>query len=158
MSFVRLVRTNLERRRSINSTNPLLRLYRFKTISILYFTRRISNNRVFCSGVQDIHYNQGLLLEQLETCAEMLEKAERYELLGHLYRLIIPIYENKRDYEALSICYTHLSQACTKIVQVTKSGKRLLGRFYRVAFFGSVSTIFLFFFLFLPFGNDISRL
>lgn len=71
----------------------------------------------------------------------MLEKAERYELLGHLYRLIIPIYENKRDYEALATCYTHLSQACNKIVEVTKNGKRLLGRFYRVAFFGSVSWI-----------------
>ncbi|XP_043275620.1 dedicator of cytokinesis protein 9 isoform X2 [Venturia canescens] len=89
------------------------------------------------AGIQDIHYNESLLLEQLEMCAEMLEKAERYELLGPLYRLIIPIYENKRDYGALSQCYTHLSQACTKIVEVTKTGKRLLGRFYRVAFFGS---------------------
>ncbi|XP_015607279.1 dedicator of cytokinesis protein 9 isoform X3 [Cephus cinctus] len=88
-------------------------------------------------GVQDIHYNECLLLEQLETCAEMLEKAERFELLGHLYRLIIPMYENKRNYEALSNCYTHLAQACNKVVEVSKSGKRLLGRFYRVAFFGS---------------------
>ena len=30
-----------------------------------------------------------------------------------------------------------MAQACNKIVEVTKSGKRLLGRFYRVAFFGS---------------------
>jgi len=29
----------------------------------------------------------------------MLEKAERYELLGEIYRLIIPIYERKRDFE-----------------------------------------------------------
>ncbi|XP_034950532.1 dedicator of cytokinesis protein 9 isoform X2 [Chelonus insularis] len=89
------------------------------------------------AGVQDIHYNESILLEQLESCTEMLEKAERFELLGHLYRLIIPIYENKRNYEALSNCYSHLTQACNKIVEVTKTGKRLLGRFYRVAFFGS---------------------
>ncbi|XP_012262836.2 dedicator of cytokinesis protein 9 isoform X6 [Athalia rosae] len=89
------------------------------------------------AGVQDIHYNEYLLLEQLEACTEMLEKAERFELLGHLYRLIIPIYESKRNYEALSNCYTHLAQACNRVVEVTKSGKRLLGRFYRVAFFGS---------------------
>ncbi|XP_046736743.1 dedicator of cytokinesis protein 9 isoform X7 [Diprion similis] len=87
--------------------------------------------------VQDIHYNEYLLLEQLEACTEMLEKAERFELLGQLYRLIIPIYESKRNYQALSNCYTHLAQACNKVVEVTKSGKRLLGRFYRVAFFGS---------------------
>lgn len=94
---------------------------------------------LYFTGVQDIHYNEYLLLEQLESCTEMLEKAERFELLGHLYRLIIPIYESKRNYEALSNCYTHLAQACNKVVEVTKSGKRLLGRFYRVAFFGSVS-------------------
>lgn len=90
------------------------------------------------SGVQDIHYNEGLLLEQLEICADMLEKAERFELLGHLYRLIVPMYENKRNYEALANCYSHLAQACNKIVEVTRTGKRLLGRFYRVAFFGMV--------------------
>ncbi|XP_066583188.1 dedicator of cytokinesis protein 9 isoform X2 [Prorops nasuta] len=89
------------------------------------------------AGVQDIHYNEQLLLEQLEVCADMLEKSERFELLGHLYRLIIPIYEEKRNYEALATCYSHLTQACNKIVEVNKSGKRLLGRFYRVAFFGS---------------------
>lgn len=81
------------------------------------------------------------MLEQLELCAEMLEKAERFELLGHLYRLIVPMYEEKRNYEALANCYTHLAQACNKIVEVTKSGKRLLGRFYRIAFFGSVSIV-----------------
>lgn len=91
------------------------------------------------TGVQDIHYNEYLLLEQLEACTEMLEKAERFELLGQIYRLIIPIYESKRNYQALSNCYTHLAQACNKVVEVTKSGKRLLGRFYRVAFFGSVN-------------------
>jgi hypothetical protein len=90
------------------------------------------------AGVQDIHYNEHMLLEQLETCAEMLDKAERFELLGHLYRLIIPMYEKKRNYQALANCYAHLTQACNKIVQVNKSGKRLLGRFYKVAFFGSV--------------------
>ncbi|XP_011300539.1 dedicator of cytokinesis protein 9 isoform X1 [Fopius arisanus] len=89
------------------------------------------------AGVQDVHYNSMILLEQLEKCAEILEKAERFELLGPLYRLIIPILEGKRDYNALATCYSHLSQACNKIVEVTRTGKRLLGRFYRVAFFGS---------------------
>lgn len=91
------------------------------------------------AGVQDVHYNDHVLLEQLEACAELLDKAERFELLGHLYRLIIPIYEQKRNYQALSNCYSHLTQAYNKVIQVNKSGKRLLGRYYKVAFFGSVS-------------------
>lgn len=98
------------------------------------------NNNIIL-GVQDIHYNEYILLEQLELCAEMLEKAERFELLGHLYRLIVPIHEMKRNYEALANCYSHLAQACNKIVEVTKSGKRLLGRFYRIAFFGLVNIV-----------------
>lgn len=97
----------------------------------------------FFVGVQDIHYNENLLLEQLEICADTLEKAERFELLGHLYRLIVPMYEERRNYEALANSYSHLAQAYNKIVEVTRSGKRLLGRFYRVAFFGMVRDIYL---------------
>lgn len=100
-----------------------------------------NEQKTFLPGVQDIHYNECLLLEQLEVCADTLEKAERFELLGHLYRLIVPMYEAKRNYEALGNCYSHLAQACNKIVEVTRSGKRLLGRFYRIAFFGTVRYI-----------------
>lgn len=103
--------------------------------------RTDTRNIDLVSGIQDIHYNESLLLEQLEICADTLEKAERFELLGHLYRLIVPIYEKKRNYEALANCYSHLAQACNKIVEVTRTGKRLLGRFYRVAFFGMVRYI-----------------
>ncbi|XP_069677062.1 dedicator of cytokinesis protein 9 isoform X2 [Periplaneta americana] len=88
------------------------------------------------AGVQDIQYTEYVLLEQLERCAEYLEKAERYELLGELYRLIIPMHEHKRNYEALTHCYQSLAQAYSKIMEVTRTGKRLLGRYYRVAFFG----------------------
>nr|CAD7259038.1 unnamed protein product [Timema shepardi] len=88
------------------------------------------------AGVQDIQYTEFILLEQLEQCADYMEKAERYELLGELNRLIIPIYEHKRNYEALAHRYKTLAQAYSKIVEVTRSGRRLLGRYYRVAFFG----------------------
>ncbi|KAJ0181700.1 hypothetical protein K1T71_002422 [Dendrolimus kikuchii] len=84
----------------------------------------------------DVHYNDQALLDQLMICAEYVDKAERYELLGPLYRLIIPIYEKRKDYQALLTCYQHLTKAYAKVIEVTNSGKRLLGRFYRVAFFG----------------------
>lgn len=88
------------------------------------------------AGVQDVQYSEYSLLEQLETCADYIKKAERYELLGELYKLIIPMYEKKRNYELLAQCYHNLSQSYNKIVEVTRSGKRLLGRYYRVAFYG----------------------
>lgn len=38
-------------------------------------------------------------MELLEECADGLWKAERYELITDIYRLIIPIYEQRRDFE-----------------------------------------------------------
>ncbi|KAI4466055.1 dedicator of cytokinesis dock [Holotrichia oblita] len=89
-------------------------------------------------GVQDIQYTEYLLLEQLENCVDYIDKSERYELLGELYKLIIPMYEKKRNYEYLKASYQTLAQNYGKVIEVNKSGKRLLGRFYRVAFYGQV--------------------
>lgn len=88
-------------------------------------------------GVQDVQYSDYTLLQKLETCAEYIDKAERYELLGELYKLIIPIYEEKRNYQLLKECYEHLAINYGKVVDANKSGKRLLGRFYRVGFYGN---------------------
>ncbi|XP_045515392.1 dedicator of cytokinesis protein 9 [Pieris brassicae] len=87
-------------------------------------------------GMTDIHYNEQALLDQLMLCTEYVDRAERYELLGPIYRLIIPIYERRKDYQALLTSYQHLTKAYAKVIEVTNSGKRLLGRYYRVAFFG----------------------
>lgn len=38
-------------------------------------------------------------MELLEECADGLWKAERYELISDIYKLIIPIYEKRRDFE-----------------------------------------------------------
>lgn len=46
---------------------------------------------------------QEVLMELLEECADGLWKAERYELIADVYRLIIPIYEQRRDFEVKGI-------------------------------------------------------
>ncbi|XP_049532929.1 dedicator of cytokinesis protein 11 isoform X2 [Anopheles darlingi] len=88
------------------------------------------------SGTQDSQYTEQLLLDQLKECADYLDRAERLECLGELYRLIVPILESRRDYLGLTQCYEHLTQAYNRVIEFNKSGKRLLGRFYRVIFFG----------------------
>lgn len=88
------------------------------------------------AGAQDSQYTEQSLLEQLKKCAEYLDKAERYECLGELYRLIIPIYENRRDYLSLAAAYEHLSTGYNKVMEVNRTGRRMLGRFYRIAFYG----------------------
>uniref|UniRef100_A0A665UU13 Dedicator of cytokinesis 9b n=1 Tax=Echeneis naucrates TaxID=173247 RepID=A0A665UU13_ECHNA len=89
-------------------------------------------------GMQDVHFNEEVLMELLEECADGLWKAERYELIADIYRLIIPIYEQRRDFEKLTHLYDTLHRAYTKVMEVMHTGKRLLGTYFRVAFFGQV--------------------
>lgn len=110
-------------------------------------------------------------MELLEECADGLWKAERYELISDIYKLIIPIYEKRRDFEVwdrfvntfshssskwltytnvfyydlhhcaqkLAHLYDTLHRAYSKVTEVMHTGKRLLGTYFRVAFFGQVS-------------------
>lgn len=87
-------------------------------------------------GMQDVHFNEEVLVELLEQCADGLWKAERYELIADIYKLIIPIYEKRRDFERLAHLYDTLHQAYSKVTEVMHSGRRLLGTYFRVAFFG----------------------
>ncbi|XP_064167013.1 dedicator of cytokinesis protein 9-like isoform X5 [Anguilla rostrata] len=87
-------------------------------------------------GMQDVHFNEDVLVELLEECADGLWKAERYELISDVYKLIIPIYEKRRDFEKLAHLYDTLHRAYSKVTEVMHTGKRLLGTYFRVAFFG----------------------
>ncbi|XP_072180438.1 dedicator of cytokinesis protein 9-like [Diadema setosum] len=88
------------------------------------------------TGMQDVQYTEDNLLHQLERCAEGLQKSERYESMGELYKLIIPFYERNRDFQRLALAYGKLSKAYEKVMKLQGTGKRLLGNYFRVAFFG----------------------
>uniref|UniRef100_A0A4W3I4N4 Dedicator of cytokinesis 11 n=1 Tax=Callorhinchus milii TaxID=7868 RepID=A0A4W3I4N4_CALMI len=88
------------------------------------------------AGMQDVHYTEDVLVELLEKCANGLWNAERYELIAEIYKFIIPIYEKRREFEKLSFIYSTLNDAYKKIVLVLNTGRRLLGTFFRVAFYG----------------------
>uniref|UniRef100_A0A671N9H6 Dedicator of cytokinesis protein 9-like n=1 Tax=Sinocyclocheilus anshuiensis TaxID=1608454 RepID=A0A671N9H6_9TELE len=97
--------------------------------------------KTWLDSMAKIHVKNGdlseeVLMELLEACADGLWKAERYELISDIYKLIIPIYEQRRDFEKLAHLYDTLHRAYTKVMEVMHSGKRLLGTFFRVAFFG----------------------
>ncbi|XP_020568676.1 dedicator of cytokinesis protein 9 isoform X9 [Oryzias latipes] len=93
-------------------------------------------------GMQDVHFNEDVLMELLEACADGLWKAERYELISDIYKLIIPIYEKRRDFEKLARLYDTLHRAYSKVTEVMHTGKRLLGTYFRVAFFGQAAGFF----------------
>ncbi|RUS77352.1 hypothetical protein EGW08_014889 [Elysia chlorotica] len=94
------------------------------------------------SGMQDVQYTEETLVEFLEKGAEYLEKAERFEVLGDIYKLIIPIYEKLRNFQKLESSYQYLSQAYSSVLSVMKSGKRLLGKYYMVTLYGQVTPHF----------------
>ncbi|XP_067903129.1 dedicator of cytokinesis protein 11-like [Heterodontus francisci] len=88
------------------------------------------------AGMQDVHYTEDVLVELLEKCADGLWNAERYELMAVVYKFIIPIYEKRREFEKLAFLYNTLNEAYKKIIHVLHTGRRLLGTFFRVAFYG----------------------
>lgn len=90
------------------------------------------------SGAQDSQYTEAMLLDQLKNCADFLDRSERLECLGELYRLIVPILESRRDFSSLIQSYEHLAQAYQRVIEFNRNGKRLLGRFYRVVFYGQM--------------------
>lgn len=91
-----------------------------------------------CDGSHgnDEHFSEAGLIETLETTAALFARAERYEVVPEVYKIMIPIHERKRNFEALSKIYKTISATYDKVLQVKRSGKRILGRYYRVAFFG----------------------
>uniref|UniRef100_A0A672QQK4 Dedicator of cytokinesis protein 11-like n=1 Tax=Sinocyclocheilus grahami TaxID=75366 RepID=A0A672QQK4_SINGR len=91
-------------------------------------------------GMQDVYYTEDVLVEQLEVCVEGLWKAERFELITHIARLIIPVYEKRHEFEKLRRLYDTLQRAYAKILEVMQSGRRLLGTYFRVAFYGQVGS------------------
>uniref|UniRef100_H2M781 DOCKER domain-containing protein n=1 Tax=Oryzias latipes TaxID=8090 RepID=H2M781_ORYLA len=87
-------------------------------------------------GMQDVYYTEEVLVEHLEVCVDALWKAERYELITHIAKLLVPVYERRHEYEKLSRLYETLHRAYNKIMEVIQSGRRMLGTFFRVAFYG----------------------
>ena len=60
-----------------------------------------------------------------------------YETINEVYKLLLPIYEKNRMFEQLSTAHYDLHKDFNSVHQVMASGKRLLGTYFRVAFFGS---------------------
>lgn len=90
-------------------------------------------------GIDETQYDEDMLLDQLMECCRAVEQAERYEMQLDLYRLIVPVYEQRRDYVALSECFSSLAQACSRAAEANRTGKRLLGTYFRVALYGRVT-------------------
>ncbi|XP_022112324.2 dedicator of cytokinesis protein 7 [Pieris rapae] len=71
----------------------------------------------------------------LEHAAGELMTAGMYETVNEVYKVLIPIAEENRDYKKLANIHSKLSEAFSRIEQL--HGKRVFGTYFRVSFYGA---------------------
>lgn len=89
------------------------------------------------SSSEDQHdFSEDSLIETLESTATLFARSERFEMVPEVYKIMIPFHEKRRNFDSLTKIYKTVSATYDKIIQVQRMGKRIFGRFYRVAFYG----------------------
>ena len=88
--------------------------YSFEIVQTIFVqSSSISNSWLhFFSSMQEV------LLELLEQCVDGLWKAERYEVISEISKLIIPIYEKRREFEVSNwnILFTYVFYFALKLL------------------------------------------
>eukprot|EP01135_Chromosphaera_perkinsii_P006340 Nk52_evm69s485 gene=Nk52_evmTU69s485 len=82
------------------------------------------------------HFSLPGLVKLLELAILLLKNAKLYELTNELYKVLIRIYEACKDYPKLSRAHLDLSKVFDCIISSNHSQTRLLGSYFRIAFFG----------------------
>lgn len=59
-----------------------------------------------------------------------------FESCVEVYRLLLPIYQFRRNYQRQSDCYEDLHKLCNASVEQMQTNNRIFAQYYRVAFFG----------------------
>lgn len=72
----------------------------------------------------------------LKQAIDLLKQGSLHESCVEVYRLLLPIYQKKRDYKQQAECYRDLSKLCNTIVAENETNQRLFSNYYRVAFYG----------------------
>ncbi|RWS10848.1 Dedicator of cytokinesis protein 9-like protein, partial [Dinothrombium tinctorium] len=81
-------------------------------------------------------FSEEMLISSLEQAVDLFTRAERYEVVPEVYKIMIPLHEKTKNYEVLSRIHKSIAESYDKVIMVKKSGRRLLGKYYRVVFFG----------------------
>ncbi|EFP04153.1 hypothetical protein CRE_07091 [Caenorhabditis remanei] len=87
-------------------------------------------------NVQPAGFTTENLGAKIDKTAAALMLAERFEAVGPLYRLIIPVLERNMNFTSLVSVYAELQQTYSRAAEVRSSGKRHLGAYFRVRFYG----------------------
>ncbi|CAB3248141.1 unnamed protein product [Arctia plantaginis] len=99
--------------------------------------QRVTHNALDESCADALHHHLTHLELQalLEHAASELMTAGMYETVNEVYKVLIPIAEEHRDYKKLANIHSKLNEAFTRIEQL--HGKRVFGTYFRVSFYGA---------------------
>lgn len=86
-----------------------------------------------CTGK---YFSETGLMGLLEHAVHMFKNAQMHELINEVEKLLIPILEARREFKKLMMLHTRLAEAYNKIIST--AGKRMMGTYFRVAFYGSL--------------------
>ena len=59
-------------------------------------------------------------------------------MMAEVFKLLQPFYEKSRDFEKMRDMYGKLHLSFKKVVEIMATGRRYLGTFFRIAFYGKV--------------------
>ncbi|XP_050362134.1 dedicator of cytokinesis protein 7 [Nymphalis io] len=99
--------------------------------------QRVTHNALDESCADPLHHHltPHELQALLEHAASELMTAGMYETVNEVYKVLIPIAEENRDYKKLANIHGKLNEAFTRIEQL--HGKRVFGTYFRVSFYGA---------------------
>ncbi|XP_051893532.1 dedicator of cytokinesis protein 7-like isoform X2 [Pristis pectinata] len=112
----------------------------FQKISINVLEESLVSEEIFSMEREGIWTGNLLseegLLELLDEAAELFNKAEFYETVYEIYKLIIPIAEFHRNIRKLSVIHGILKETFELIL--CEDNRRMFGTYFRVGFYGSL--------------------
>ncbi|XP_068621586.1 dedicator of cytokinesis protein 7 [Battus philenor] len=99
--------------------------------------QRVTHNALdeSCADALHHHLTHQELQALLEHAASELMTAGMYETVNEVYKVLIPIAEEHRDYKKLANIHGKLNEAFSRIEQL--HGKRVFGTYFRVSFYGA---------------------
>jgi len=101
----------------------------------------IADLATFGEGLADSKshvFSEDGLIKMLSEAVENFKQGELFETANEVYKLMIPMFEKKRDYENLSKTHGDLKEIFSRIITLIQTQGRLLGSYYRVGLFGTL--------------------
>ena len=76
------------------------------------------------------------MIDLLDEASELFREAHLYEAVSEVYKIVIPIYEARRNHLELEKSYLKLSECYKELVY--RGEHRFLGSYFRVGFYGLI--------------------